>query len=70
MLGGMSLTEKHNISGFILARVYFKYSGASVNADVFGAFGIIQVEDDALSVLQVPEPFTDGDAPWALHHLS
>ena len=67
VLGGFTLTEKHNISGFILANVHFNYSNVVANSDAFGAFGLIVVEDDALTVPQVPEPFTDGDAPWMLH---
>ena len=66
-LGGFTLTEKHNLSGFIRAQVYFKYAGSSINLDSFGAFGLIVVEDDAMAVPQVPDPFTDGDAPWMLH---
>ena len=66
LLGGFTLTEKHNISGMITAHVLFAFRG-SVNVNTYGAMGLIAAEDDALAVPQVPEPFTDGDAPWALH---
>ena len=68
VLGGFTLTEKHNISGFITAHVTFAFRG-TVNVNTYGAFGIIQMEDDALAVAQFPEPFSDGDSPWALHQF-
>ena len=67
VLGGFTLTEKHNISGVITVHGIYSYAGGSAGVETFGALGLIIAEDDALAVPEVPEPFTDGDAPWFLH---
>ena len=68
-LGGFTLTEKHNITGVLAVHGLFSYTGSIDAVESYGAFGLIPVEDDAMSVLQVPEPFADGDAPWMVHHF-
>jgi len=67
MLGGFTLTEKHNISGVITIHYAFYFRANIPNTNVHGRWGIIVVEDDALAVNQVPEPALDGDAPWLIN---
>ena len=68
VLGGFTLTEKHNISGIIAVHGIFNYLGLTNTVETYGAFGLTIAEDDALAIPQVPEPFTDGDASWLVHH--
>ena len=69
-LGGFSLTEKHNITGVIRVHFNFIHRAGTLGSSVQGAFGLIIVEDDAMAVPQVPEPFNgDGDAPWQTHQF-
>ena len=66
-LGGFTLTEKHNLSGFITCHYDFHWKSAAVNAQVFGRWGLIVVEDDAMAAGVLPEAIQDSDAPW-LHN--
>ena len=66
-LGGFSLTEKHNITGVIRVILSLSYRASVVGQLVEGAFGLIVVDDDALAVPQVNDPFLDADASWLAH---
>jgi len=69
ILGGFTLTEKHNISGLVTIHYRFMYRSNTQAANTDGAFGVSVVEDDALAAAQFPEPLSDGDASWPVHHF-
>ena len=66
-LGGFTLTEKHNISGVIRIILRLSLRASTAGSFVEGAFGLLVIDDDALAVPQLSDPFLDADASWVLH---
>ena len=69
LLGGFTLTEKHNISGVVTIHWDLSLRATTPGQNIHGRFGMIVVEDDALAASAVPEAVTDGDAPWLLNRF-
>jgi len=64
LLGGLTVAEKQRV-GTVLRIVGDIYiHNETVNAQVFGRWGIHPVTDDGLAASAVPDPTTDVGAGW------
>ena len=69
LLGGFTLTEKHNITGLVTIYYTLTYRATSPGVAIDGAMGVAVLEDDAIAASVFPEPLSDSDHPWAVHHF-
>ncbi len=66
-LGGFTSTEKHNISGVVRIITKFIWRAATAAQLAEGAFGLILLDDDAMAVPAVSDPFLEAQSPWVMH---
>jgi len=69
VLGGFTLTEKHNISGLIRIHYRLVHRSATAGLSHSGAMGVGVVQDDALALANVNDPFTQGAGSWPMHRF-
>ena len=66
VLGGLTLSEKDEISSVVRVVLKFEYASGVASSHVYGAFGLIIAGDQAISSgsASIPDPNTRGDQGW------
>jgi len=68
-LGGLTLADKNEIRRVVRVHLSFGYSSDVGGNHVFGRFGLIVANDDAIVAGAVPDPVNDSGDSWMMNDI-